>query len=128
MAVTYSTAVKTARMTAVRDQIDAGGAAGKLEIGTTAMATVLATITLGYSGASTGTVSGSVLTLAGFPRSDTAADATGTAAAARIRTSANADVITGLTVGTSGSDINLDSTSITTGQNVTVNSATITHA
>lgn len=25
MAVTYSTAVKTARMTAVRDQIDAGG-------------------------------------------------------------------------------------------------------
>jgi hypothetical protein len=26
MAVTYSTAVKTARMTAVRDQIDAGGA------------------------------------------------------------------------------------------------------
>ena len=32
MAVTYSTAVKTARMTAVRDQIDAGGAAGKLEI------------------------------------------------------------------------------------------------
>lgn len=128
MAVTYSTAVKTARMTAVRDQIDAGGAAGKLEIGTAAMATVLATITLGYSGASTGTVSGSVLTLAGFPRSDTAADATGTAAAARIRTSANADVITGLTVGTSGSDINLDSTSITTGQNVTVNSATITHA
>ena len=128
MAVTYSTAVKTARMTAVRDQIDAGGAAGKLEIGTASMATVLATITLGYSGASTGTVSGSVLTLAGFPRSDTAADATGTAAAARIRTSANADVITGLTVGTSGSDINLDSTSITTGQNVTINSATITHA
>lgn len=128
MAVTYSTAVKTARMTAVRDQIDAGGAAGKLEIGTASMATVLATITLGYSGASTGTVSGSVLTLAGFPRSDTAADATGTAAAARIRTSANADVITGLTVGTSGSDINLDSTSFTTGQNITVNSATITHA
>lgn len=128
MAVTYSTAVKTARMTAVRDQIDAGGAAGKLEIGTTAMASVLATITLGYSGASTGTVSGSVLTLAGFPRSDAAADATGTAAAARIRTSANADVITGLTVGLSGSDINLDSLSITAGQNVTVNSATITHA
>lgn len=128
MAVNYSTTVKTNRMTAVRDSIDAGGAAGKLEIGTTGMASILATITLGYSGASTGTVSGSVLTLAGFPRSDTSADATGTAAEARIRTSANADVVTGLTVGTTGSDINLDSTSITAGQTVTINSATITHA
>ena len=128
MAVTYSTAVKTARMTALRDQIDAGGAAGKIEIGTTGMATVLATIPLGFSGATTGTVTGAVLTLAGFPRSDTAADATGTAAAARIRTSANVDVVTGLTVGLSASDINLDSLSITTGQIVTLNSATITHA
>lgn len=128
MSVTYSTAVKTARMTAVRDQIDAGGAAGKLEIGTAGMASVLATITLGYSGASTGTVASGVLTLAGFPRSDTAADASGTAAAARIRTSANADVITGLTVGTSGTDIVLDSVSITAGQTVTINSVTITHA
>ena len=127
MAVTYSTAVKTARMTAVRDQIDAGGAAGKLEICSAAYASILATIPLGYSGASTGTVSGLVLTLAGFPRSDTSADNTGTAAVARIRTSANVDVITGLTVGLSGSDINLDSLSITAGQTVTINSAAITH-
>lgn len=128
MAVTYSTAVKTARMTAVRDQIDAGGAAGKLEICTTAYGSILATIPLGYSGVSTGTVSGAVLTLAGFPRSDTSADNTGTAAVARIRTSANVDVITGLTVGLSASDINLDSLSITAGQTVTINSAAITHA
>ena len=127
MAVTYSSTVKDARMTAVRDAIDAGGAAGKIEICTAAYASVLATITLGYSGASTGTVSSGVLTLAGFPRSDSSADNTGTAAVARIRTSADADVVTGLTVGTSGSDINLDSTSITTGQTVTLNSATITH-
>lgn len=96
MSVTYSTAVKTARMTAVRDQIDAGGAAGKLEICSSGYATVLATVTLGYSGASTGTVSGDTLTLAGFPRSDSSADNTGTAAVARIRSSANVDVITGL--------------------------------
>lgn len=128
MSVTYTTAVKDARMTAVRDAIDGGGAAGRLEIGTTAMASILATITLGYSGASTGTISSGVLTLAGFPRSDTSADNTGAAAAARIRTSAGTDIITGLTVGTSGSDINLDSTSITAGQTVTITSATITHA
>lgn len=125
MAVTYSAATKTARMAAVRDAIDGGAGAGKLEIGTAGMGTVLATITLADP---CGTVSGSVLTFSGMPRSDTSADATGTAAAARIRDSNNNDIITGLTVGTSGTDIVLDSTSITAGQTVTINSATITHA
>lgn len=125
MAVTYSATAKTNRMTAVRDTIDAGTGAGVLQIGTTGMATVLAEFTLNDP---SGTVSGSVLTLSGFPKSDTSANATGTAAAARIRDSNSNDVITGLTVGTSGSDINLDSVSITTGQTVTLNSATITHA
>lgn len=127
MAVTYSTTAKNARMTTTRDQIDAGGAAGKLEIGTAGMATVLATITLGYPGTSTGTIATGVLSLAGFPR-EIAAAAAGTAAAARIRTSANADVITGLTVGTSGTDIIIDNTSIAIGQTVRVLATpTITH-
>ncbi|MEN9396141.1 MAG: hypothetical protein RLZ81_671 [Pseudomonadota bacterium] len=121
MAVTYTTALKNTRLDAV---VTAIGASGKLEIGTTGMGTVLATITLG---ATAGTTSGGVLTFSGFPKSDSSADATGTAAAARIRTSANADVVTGLTVGTSGTDVTLDSTSITSGQVVTINSATITH-
>lgn len=125
MAVIYSTATKTARMNAVVAQIDAGAAAGKLEIGTAGMATVLATFTLNDP---CGTVSGAVLTLSGFPKSDTAADNTGTAAAARIRDSNNVDIITGLTVGLSGTDIVLDSVNFTTGQTVTINSATITHA
>lgn len=123
MAVTYTTAVKNARLDAV---VTAIGSAGVLEIGTTSMGTVLATIALGNPA---GTTSGGVLTFSGFPRSDTSADATGTAAAARIRTaSGGTDIVTGLTVGTSGSDINLDSTSITSGQTVTITSATITHA
>ena len=125
MAVTYTNAVKIARMAAVVSQ---AGTTAVLEIGTSAMGTVLATINLGnpIAGAATGA---GVLSLSGFPRSDTSADATGTAAAARIRTaSGGTDIITGLTVGTTGSDINLDSVSITTGQTVTINSATITHA
>lgn len=123
MAVTYTTAVKNARMSAVVTQ---AGTTAVLEIGTTAMGTVLATIPLQNP---IGTVASAILTLTGTPLSDTAADATGTAAAARIRTTTGGtDIITGLTVGTSGSDINLDSTSITTGQTVTINSATITHA
>ena len=51
MAMTYSAALKTARMNAVVTQ---AGANAKLEIGTTGMGTVLATITLG---ATMGTVS-----------------------------------------------------------------------
>ncbi len=117
----YTAAVKTARMTTVSDQI---GAAGKLEIGTAGMATVLATLTLDSTA---GTASAGVLTLSGFPK-NVAASAGGTAAAARIRKSDNTDIITGLTVSTSGADINLDSTSITGGQNVSISSATITHA
>lgn len=123
-APTYNAATKTARMTAVVTNVDGGGAAGTLVIGTTSMGTTLCTVTLNYSPA--GTVSGSVLTLSGFPKSCTAA-ATGTAAAASVKNSAGTDVITGLTVGTSGSDINLNTTSITSGQTVTINSMTFTH-
>jgi hypothetical protein len=125
MAVTYTTAVKNARMTAVRDQIDLGAGAGVLQIGTTGMATVLAEITLNDP---SGTITNGILTLSGFPKSDTSANAAGTAAAARIRDSVGTDVITGLTVGTSGTDIILDNTNIAAGQTVTINSATITHA
>lgn len=125
MSVIYTNAVKVARMAAVVAQ---AGTTAVLEIGTTGMAAVLATIPLGnpIAGAATGA---GVLALSGFPRSDTSADSTGTAAAARIRAaSGGADIITGLTVGLSGSDINLDSVNITAGQTVTISSGTITHA
>lgn len=123
MAITYTTAVKNARLSAVVTQI---GTTGVLEIGTTGMATVLATINLQNPAA---TVASGVLTFSGLPLSDTAADASGTAAAARIRTATGGtDIVTGLTVGTSATDIILDSTSITAGQTVTITAATITHA
>jgi hypothetical protein len=122
MAVTYTTAVKNARLDAVVSQI---GATGVLEIGTTGMASILASITLNSTA---GTSASGVLTFSGFPKNATAG-ATGTAAAARIRTATGGtDIVTGLTVGTSGSDINLNSTSITSGGTVTISSATITHA
>ena len=122
MAVTYTNAVKIARMGAVTSQ---AGATAVLEIGTAAMGTILASFALNnpIAGAATGA---GVLTLSGFPKNATAS-ATGTAAAARIRTGGT-DIITGLTVGTSGADVILDSLSITSGQTVTLNSAVITHA
>lgn len=127
MALTYATNTKNARLDAVKTQLDLGAAAGKLEIGTASMAAVLATFTLNDPSAAA--ASGGVLTLSGFPKTvAVTGSGTQTAAAARLRDSNNNDVITGLTVGTSGSDINLDSTSLTNGQNITLNSATITHA
>jgi len=124
MAVVYPNAVKIARMGAVTTQ---AGSTAVLEIGTTGMGTILATYSLSnpIAGAATGA---GVLTLSGFPRNATAS-ASGTAGAARIRTaSGGTDVITGLTVGLSGSDINLDSLNISSGQTVTISAAIITHA
>ena len=123
MAVVYTVAVKNTRLNAVTTAI---GTTGVLEIGTAGMAAVLATINLANPAAPA--ASGGVLTFT-MPQSDAAADATGTAAAARIRTSSGGtDIVTGLTVGTSGTDIVLDNLSIAIGQQVTINSATITHA
>lgn len=125
MAVTYTNAVKISRMAAI---VTAAGTTAVLEIGTAGMAAILATITLNNPIAPAATGAG-VLTLSGFPKTDASADNTGTAAAARIRTaSGGTDLITGLTVGLSASDIIIDNTSIVAGQTVTVNSAVFTHA
>jgi len=126
MSVVYSAAVKTARMTAVRDAIDAGLAAGALEVCSAAYAAVLATVALAYP---SGTIAADVLTFT-MPQSDVSADADGVPAVARIKDSAGNICVSGLTVGLTGSgaDIIVDSMSITAGQTVTVQSGTITHA
>lgn len=123
MAVVYAAALKTTRMQAVRDAIDAGPAAGDLQIGTAGMGSVLATITLADPASS---VAGAVLTLLWVPLAATAG-ASGTAAEARIRDSTGTVVVSGLTVGTSGTDIIISSTTINSGDTVTCTAGTITH-
>lgn len=122
MAINYNTTVKNARLQAV---IDAIGSSGKLKIGTTGMGTVLATIPLASPAFDT-PADGS-MDLAGVPVTDTAADDTGTAAAAQITTSGGTVVIDGLTVGTSGANINLNSVSLQSGQEVSITAGAITH-
>jgi hypothetical protein len=137
MAIVYNDTLKTNRMQLMSDLVagktftasGGGASAGKLVIGTAALSGatgVLATIILStapFTVSGTGTV---IATLAGVPLSINAS-ATGTAAKAELRNSSDVTVASGLTVGTSGSDINLTSTSITSGQTVTVTSGTITH-
>lgn len=118
MAVTYNAAVKTARITATRDHF----ANGTLEIrGST---TVLATFGLDADG---GDISGDTWTLV-FDAATVAATAAGEADNAIIKTSGGDAHLTGLTVGTSGTDIILDNVNIADGQNVTLTGATVQHA
>lgn len=122
MAVVYPTAVKNARLGAVVTQI---GATGVLEVGTAGMALVLFSVTLDNPA---GATLGGVLTFSGFPK-NTTASAAGTAIAARIRTATNGtDIVTGLTVGVSASDVIVNTTTIATSDPVQVTSASITHA
>lgn len=135
MAVNYSTTVKQNRMLNIIDAI-AGktyavgtgtASAGTLVIGTSALSGstgVLATFTLGTTPA---TSSNGVLTISGTPLSSTAS-ATGTAALAEIRNNAGTVIVSGLTVGTSGTDITINAVAISSGQTVTLSSGTITHS
>lgn len=127
MSVVYTNAVKVARMNAV---VTAIGSSGKLKL-FTAGDVLLATFTLA---ATAGTVAGAgVLTLSDANGGtagilNTTASASGTATKASITTSADVDIITGLTVGTSAADLILDNNVLASGQAVTINSAVITHA
>jgi hypothetical protein len=124
MSVSYAAALKSTRMAAVITAIDVNAAPATLEIGTAGMAATLVTITLGDPSF---TEAGGVITMAGVPKSGVASG-TGTAAAARIKDGGGNVIVSGLTVGTSASDIILNSTAISTGQTVTISSGTITHS
>src|SRR5688500_7357753 len=123
MAVIYSTEVANNRLAVTRDAIDAGGGPGKLQIGNLGFGTVLAELTLQDP---CGFIMNRVLTFTPPPLlSGGAAD--GSAVAARFVDSNGVVVISGLTVGTAGTDILLSSTTITTGEPVELLSATLTH-
>ena len=124
MAVNYPTSVKTTRMQAVRDAIDAGAGAGTVEICTAAFAAVLITFTLSDPGS---TVTGDTLTLSGMPKTANAS-AGGTAAVARIKDSDGTLVVNNLTVGTSGTDLIISNTTITNGAAYSLTAGTIVHA
>ena len=124
MAVNYRTSLKTTRMTAVRDDIDSGAGAATLEVCTAAFASVLITFTLSDP---SGTIATDTLTLSGMPKTANAS-ASGTAAVARIKESGGTVVVNNLSVGTSGTEVTISSTTITSGNPYNLNSGTIVHS
>lgn len=122
----YIAALKTQRLQDVVDYTDAGAATGAawMEVATAAYASILAVFPLDMP---SGTVSGSVLTFAGLPKTAVAL-AGGTAAVARVKNSDGTVIVNDLTVGTSGTDIIISpSTTISAGQDVDWTGGTITH-
>lgn len=124
-------AAASAAADAVVDRIDTGGAGTiKIYTGTiptdadTALGaqTLLATLT--FSATAFGNASNGVATAAAIT-SDTSADATGTAAWARIANGAGTTIMD-VTVGTSGEDINFNTVSFVTGATVSISSLTVT--
>ncbi len=124
MSVVYNTTLKNTRMT---DVVTAIGTTGYINIYTAGLALLLASIALANPA---GVVTSGVLNFSGTPLTESSANNTGTAAAANVTTAVNGGgtvVVSGLTVGTSATDIVLSSTNIVAGQPVTLTSASITH-
>lgn len=131
MALGYTVALRNTKLDAITTAIDAGPAAGTLEIRSGARpanadaavtGTQLALLT--FSDPSAAAASGGVLT-ANAISDDTSADATGTASWFRVEDS-NGNAVMDGDVGTSGSDLNLNSVSITAGGTVSITSFVIT--
>jgi len=119
---TLSTAARNAACDAIVDLIDGGSgdANGDLQFQTSGSSAVA---TLQFSATAFGSASTGVATAAAIT-SDTNA-AGGTTTKAVIRDKSNATVMT-VTVGTSGSEINLSSVAIGSGDTVSVSSLTVT--
>jgi hypothetical protein len=128
-ALAFSTTMRNERVQRIQVNIDLGAGAGLWRIydgsrpatcGTAT--TLLAELT--FTDPAAPAASGGVLTFSAIT-ADAAANATGTATWARAVDSTGTCCVD-MNVGTSGSDLNLNSTSISTGQQVSITSAVVT--
>lgn len=129
MALGLATTLRNSRLNLIRDAIDAGAGAGLLRIydGSRpatggAATTLLAELTM--SDPSAPAASGGAATYNAI-NADASANATGTATWGRLVDSTGA-FVADFSVGTSGADLNLNSTSINTGVQVSVTSMVLT--
>jgi hypothetical protein len=131
MALSFTTALKNARADAISSQV---GSNGKIRIyaGTVpadanaALSSNTLLAELACSATFAAAASGGVLTVNTITQ-DTSADATGTATFFRVLKSDNTVILQGA-VGTSGSELNLNTTSISAGAAVSITAFTLTEA
>jgi len=122
MSLVHTTTVRNTLADAIDDAVNQGSGAGNIIV-MESDDTVLSEITLddpAFGAASSGTI-----TLAGVPLEDTSADATGTAAKFQFRDSDDTEIFEGTITATGGGgDIEIDNTSIASGQIVRLTSYT----
>lgn len=132
MTMHYSAAARTAALAAMVALVDAGAAAGTIKIYTgaqpanaaaAATGTLLATFTC--ADPAFDSITGGVATLDTSPVLTTTAVADGTAGYARVADSDGVTTFDG-SVGTSGADYIINTTSISTGQTITLSAGTLT--
>jgi hypothetical protein len=123
-AFSYSTALKNARMDAITTAI---GASGRLRMYPTGTSTCSGTIIadLALSATAAPAASNGVLTFSAI--TSATATSSATAICATVTTSGGTVVVDGLSVGTSGTNIVLNSNVISSGQTVAVTAMTLTH-
>lgn len=132
MALTFTTDVKNARADAISTQVGSNGKiriySGTVPVDANAALSSNNTLLaeLACSATFAAAASGGVLTVNTITP-DSAADATGTASFFRILKSDNTVILQGA-VGTSGAELNLNTTSISAGAAVSINSFTLTEA
>lgn len=132
--VRIATAVKNSMLTPIRDAIDAGSGAGTIKIYTSPMATLPSDAistqtllgTLTFSDPSGATPTGGVFTASAITQ-DSSADATGTAAWARIADSAGATVMdVDITATGGGGAMQMNTTSVVIGGPLLISALTVT--
>lgn len=123
MTIRIETAVRTAMMTALETAIDGGAGPATLEVrtgaqpanaNTAASGTLLVTFTMNDPA---GAVASGVITFSVSPAIASLAVASGTAGWARLKDSTGATILDG-SVGTSATDFIIDTTTVTSGQNI----------
>lgn len=132
--VRIATNLKNSMLTPVRDAIDAGAGAGTIKIYTSPMATLPSDAistqtllgTLTFSDPSGATPTGGVFTASAITQ-DSSADATGTAAWARIQDSTGTVVMdVDITATGGGGSMQMNTTSVVIGGPLQINALTIT--
>jgi hypothetical protein len=125
--ITYSIAVKNARLQLVVNAIDAGAGVGVLVLGTAALSGATGLLVAIPLAKPSFVVAAAAMTMLGVPLAALSTGA-GVAALAELRDSAGNVIVSGLTVGVAGTDIILAAPSISIGQLLQDISSTITHA
>lgn len=125
---TISTNARNAACDAIVDRLDLGNEAARFILTTVSGGTGTTLAVCTCADPAFGSASAGVATLASTPRTDSSADASGTAAGWALQSMNSGTPTTEISgsIGTGSEDLDIDNASITAGQTVNLNAITVT--